>query len=42
MAERAVSSLDEDILVAGVDILDSKKHGLLVLEVNCWPDLYDI
>jgi len=29
-------------LVGGVDILDSEKFGLVVLEVNGWPDLYDI
>lgn len=31
-----------NILIAGVDIIDSKKLGLNVLEVNCFPDLYDI
>ena len=32
----------ENIVVSGVDILDSNKHGLVVLEVNPWPDLFDI
>jgi len=32
----------ENIVVSGVDILDSKKNGLVVLEVNPWPDLFDI
>lgn len=32
----------ENIIVSGVDILDSEKHGLVVLEVNPWPDLFDI
>lgn len=42
IAEKAALSVDKDITVAGVDILDSKTQGCFVLEINCWPDLYDI
>ncbi|EGR29719.1 ribosomal protein s6 modification protein, putative [Ichthyophthirius multifiliis] len=42
IAENAVHAIEDNILIAGVDVLDSKKHGLVVLEINCWPDLYDI
>lgn len=41
LGEAAVKSIGNNILAAGVDILDSKEYGLLVLEVNCWPDLID-
>lgn len=37
----AVTAIGKDITIAGVDILDSKEHGLVVLEVNAWPDIYD-
>ena len=33
---------NDKVMIAGVDILDSKKHGMVVLEVNPWPDLFDI
>lgn len=38
----SVSSLNEKITIAGVDILDSNENGLVVLEINLWPDIYDI
>jgi len=41
VAEKACDSIGE-LTIAGVDILDSKKTGLNILEANCWPDLYDI
>jgi len=41
LAEKTCKAIG-DLTVCGVDILDSKKHGLNVLEANCWPDLYDI
>lgn len=41
LAEKTVSSIGH-LTIAGVDILDSNEHGLLVLETNGWPDIYDI
>ncbi|XP_002164646.3 probable alpha-L-glutamate ligase [Hydra vulgaris] len=40
VAEKALSSLG-DILIGGVDILDSKTEGVVVLEVNGFPDIFD-
>lgn len=37
----AVSAIGKEITIAGVDLLDSKEHGIVVLEVNAWPDMYD-
>jgi ribosomal protein S6--L-glutamate ligase len=37
----AVTAIGKNITIAGVDLLDSKEHGLVVLEVNAWPDMYD-
>ena len=44
LAIRAVNSIGKakDQVIVGVDILDSKKEGMVVLEVNPWPDLFDI
>jgi len=41
LAEKAGKSVG-DILIGGVDILDSKEKGPVVLEINSYPDLYDI
>lgn len=41
LAEKACSSIGENLTIAGVDILDSKKKGMVVLEINMWPDIYD-
>lgn len=41
LGEKAVKSIG-NLTIAGVDILDSKKLGCVVLEVNGWPDIYDI
>lgn len=41
IAEKAAQSLSSELTVGGIDILDSKKHGLVVLETNSFPDLYD-
>jgi ribosomal protein S6--L-glutamate ligase len=41
IAESAIKSLG-GLTIGGVDILDSDSHGLVVLEVNGWPDIYDI
>jgi glutathione synthase/RimK-type ligase-like ATP-grasp enzyme len=38
---KAVNSIGKKITIAGVDLLDSKENGLVVLEVNAWPDIYD-
>ena len=46
LAKKAVNSINlnnkENMLITGVDILDSKKYGNLILEVNPWPDIFDI
>ena len=41
IGEAAVKSIGI-LTIAGIDILDSKAFGILVLEVNGWPELYDI
>jgi ribosomal protein S6--L-glutamate ligase len=41
IAEKAISSIG-DVLVGGVDILESKSEGVVVLEINSFPDLFDI
>ena len=46
LAKKAVNSINfnnkENMLITGVDILDSKKFGNVILEVNPWPDIFDI
>lgn len=29
-------------MIVGVDLIDSSSKGILVLEANMWPDMYDI
>lgn len=41
IGERAGKSVG-DLTIGGVDILDSKERGPVVLEINSYPDLYDI
>lgn len=41
LGEKAVRSIG-NLTLGGVDILDSKEHGLVVLEINGFPDLFDI
>ncbi len=41
MAEKMVKSIG-DIMLCGVDLLDSKQHGLTALEINAYPDPEDI
>lgn len=41
LGERAVSSLGE-LTICGVDILDSPTIGMVVLECNGFPDIFDI
>jgi glutathione synthase/RimK-type ligase-like ATP-grasp enzyme len=41
LAEKAGKAVG-DLLIGGVDILDSKEFGPVVLEINSYPDLYDI
>ncbi|XP_047127801.2 uncharacterized protein LOC124808644 isoform X1 [Hydra vulgaris] len=40
VAEKAISSIG-NILIAGIDILDSHAEGIVVLEVNGFPDIFD-
>ena len=41
VAESACETLG-NLVIGGVDILDSESRGLVVLEINGWPDIYDI
>ncbi len=41
IGEKAVKSIG-DLLIGGVDLLDSKQNGIVVLEINGWPDIYDV
>ncbi len=42
IGEKAALSVDPCLTIGGVDILDSEKLGPVVLEINPWPDVYDI
>lgn len=42
VAQKSIDSIEVNLTVVGVDILDSKEHGLVVLEVNVWPDLDEV
>jgi glutathione synthase/RimK-type ligase-like ATP-grasp enzyme len=41
LGESAVRAIG-DIVLGGVDILDSEENGCVVLEVNGWPEIYDL
>ena len=41
LAEKAINCIG-NVTIGGVDILDSKEHGLVVLEINGFPDIYDM
>ena len=41
VGEKAIEAIG-DLVIGGVDIIDSKQYGLVVLEINGWPDLFDI
>jgi glutathione synthase/RimK-type ligase-like ATP-grasp enzyme len=41
LAEKAVAAIDSDMVICGIDILESKIYGRVVLEINGWPDLPD-
>lgn len=41
LAEKACKAIDENLTIGGVDILDSQKFGLQVLEINSWPEIFD-
>jgi ribosomal protein S6--L-glutamate ligase len=41
LGEKAVRSIG-DLTIGGVDILDSKERGMVILEVNGFPDIFDI
>ena len=34
LAEKACLAIDPHLIIGGVDIIDSTKHGLVVLEIN--------
>ncbi|CAK73352.1 unnamed protein product (macronuclear) [Paramecium tetraurelia] len=38
-AERACAAIDPHLTIGGVDILDSRKNGIVVLEINSWPEM---
>lgn len=42
IAKKAVDSVSSDIIIAGVDLVDSESKGIFVLEVNMWPEMDDI
>ncbi|CAD8109763.1 unnamed protein product [Paramecium sonneborni] len=39
LAEKACCAIDPQLTIGGVDIIDSRKHGLVVLEINQWPEI---
>ncbi|CAD8193421.1 unnamed protein product [Paramecium pentaurelia] len=39
LAEKACLAIDPNLTIGGVDIIDSKKYGLVVLEINQWPEI---
>ncbi|CAD8067839.1 unnamed protein product [Paramecium sonneborni] len=39
IAEKACAAIDSHLTIGGVDILDSRKNGLVVLEINSWPEI---
>jgi glutathione synthase/RimK-type ligase-like ATP-grasp enzyme len=41
LGESAVRAIG-DIVLGFVDILDSEENGCVVLEVNGWPEIYDL
>jgi len=42
VAEKGLASISVNILIAGVDLLDSKEMGIVVLEINAFPSMDDI
>ena len=42
IAEKAIKSIGNNVLIGGVDILDSMTVGAVVLEINSFPDVFDI
>ncbi len=41
LAQKAVASIG-NLTISGVDIIDIEGKGMFVLEVNKWPDIFDI
>jgi ribosomal protein S6--L-glutamate ligase len=41
IAETAIRSICDEMTVAGVDLIDSERHGILVIEINSWPELFE-
>ncbi|CAD8051003.1 unnamed protein product [Paramecium primaurelia] len=39
IAEKACAAIDPHLTIGGVDILDSMKNGMVVLEINSWPEM---
>ncbi|CAD8169335.1 unnamed protein product [Paramecium octaurelia] len=39
LAEKTCQAIDPNLTIGGVDIIDSRKHGLVVLEINQWPEI---
>ena len=39
IAEKACASIDPHLTIGGVDILDSRKNGIVILEINSWPEI---
>ena len=40
VAEKAMKAVG-DLVIGGVDLLDSERDGVVVLEINSWPDVFD-
>lgn len=41
VAEKACESIDKNLTIGGVDILESKEGSMCVLEINSWPEMLD-
>lgn len=41
IAEKACKSIGDDLIIGGVDLIDSPTQGVLVIEINSWPELYE-
>ncbi|CAD8142520.1 unnamed protein product [Paramecium pentaurelia] len=39
IAEKACAAIDPHLTIGEVDILDSMKNGMVVLEINSWPEM---
>jgi ribosomal protein S6--L-glutamate ligase len=41
IAEKACRSIGDNLIIAGVDLIDSATDGILVIEINAWPELFE-